>query len=121
MIAAGVDCFLMPSRYEPCGMNQMYSMLYGTLPIVHARGGLCDTVENYDEQSHIGPGFVFYQLDHRSLYDTVRWACATYYNRKRDFVAMQKYATQKDFSISKMANAYLKVHEYSLEAYRRSR
>ncbi|MDR3274248.1 MAG: glycogen synthase GlgA [Puniceicoccales bacterium] len=121
MIEASADCFLMPSRYEPCGMNQMYSMLYGTLPIVHATGGLRDTVENYDEQSHIGSGFVFHQLDHRSLYNTVCWACATYYDRKQDFVAMQKYAMQKDFSMNKMANAYLKVYEYSLKAHERSR
>ncbi|MDR2721063.1 MAG: glycogen synthase, partial [Puniceicoccales bacterium] len=67
-IEAGSDCFLMPSRYEPCGMNQMYSMLYGTLPIVRNIGGLRDTVENYDECAHSGSGFIFDELNHRSLY-----------------------------------------------------
>nr|MDR0680169.1 glycogen synthase [Puniceicoccales bacterium] len=117
LIEAGADCFLMPSRYEPCGMNQMYSMLYGTLPVVHATGGLRDSVENYDAQSRSGSGFVFYRLNHKSLYDSVGWACATYYDHRQDFVAMQKYAMQKDFSMEKMANAYLEVYEYSLDSH----
>jgi starch synthase len=94
----------------------MYSMLYGALPIVHATGGLRDTVENYNEQTHSGSGFVFDALDHRSLYNTVCWACSTYYDRRRDFIAMQKYAMRRDFSTAKMANEYLKVYRYSLHS-----
>lgn len=109
-IEAGADCFLMPSRYEPCGMNQMYSMLYGTLPIVHAVGGLRDTVENYDEWNHRGTGFVFYDFTHSALYNTVCWACSTYYDRKSDFQAMQKRAMQKDFSLSQFGQKYLDVY-----------
>ncbi|MDR2436206.1 MAG: glycogen synthase GlgA [Puniceicoccales bacterium] len=118
MIEAGSDCFLMPSRYEPCGMNQMYSMLCGTLPIVHATGGLRDTVENYDECAQTGSGFMLDELNHGSLYDTICWACATYYDRRKDFIAMQKYAMRKDFSLEKMANSYLKVYEYGMKARR---
>jgi starch synthase len=113
-IEAGSDCFLMPSRYEPCGMNQMYSMLYGTLPIVRATGGLNDTVDNYNEYTHTGSGFVFNNLDRGALYNTICWACSTYYDRREDFTAMQKYAMGKDFSLRGMANAYVKVYEYSV-------
>ena len=58
-IEAGADFFLMPSRFEPCGLNQMYSLRYGTLPIVRATGGLVDTVSNYDEPTGGGTGFMF--------------------------------------------------------------
>ena len=58
-VEAGCDLFMMPSRFEPCGLNQMYSLLYGTLPIVHATGGLVDTVQNYNEQTGEGTGFMF--------------------------------------------------------------
>ena len=60
LIEAGCDLFVMPSLFEPCGLNQMYSLKYGTLPIVHATGGLEDTVENYNEQTGEGTGFKFY-------------------------------------------------------------
>ncbi len=115
IIEAGVDCFLMPSRYEPCGMNQMYSMLYGTLPIVHAVGGLRDTVDNYDEQTGKGTGFVFYDFTHDAIYNTVCWACATYYDRRKNFRAMQKQAMKKDFSLSNLAQKYIDVYDSCLQ------
>ncbi len=58
-IEAGADFFVMPSRYEPCGLNQMYSLKYGTLPIVRRTGGLADSVQNFDPRSGTGTGFVF--------------------------------------------------------------
>jgi starch synthase len=116
IIEAGADCFLMPSRYEPCGMNQMYSMLYGTLPIVRATGGLNDTVDNYNERTHTGSGFVFDKLSYGALYNTICWVCSTYYDRRQDFISMQKYAMGKDFSLGKMASAYAKVYEYSIKS-----
>ncbi|MDE6432322.1 MAG: glycogen synthase GlgA [Opitutales bacterium] len=115
VIEAGADCFLMPSRYEPCGMNQMYSMLYGTLPIVHAVGGLRDTVENYNERSRTGTGFVFEDFTHGALYNTVCWACSTYYDRKDDFRAMQKQAMKKDFSLAQFGRKYADVYRFACE------
>jgi starch synthase len=66
-VEAGADMFLMPSRYEPCGLNQMYSLRYGTVPIVHKTGGLADTVWPFDEKSGHGTGFVFENFDDRGI------------------------------------------------------
>lgn len=86
-IEAGSDFFLMPSKFEPCGLNQLYSLSYGTVPIVRATGGLNDTIENFNEQTGEGTGFKFYDLNAHSLYNTVGWAVHTYFNNKE---AMQK-------------------------------
>lgn len=119
VIEAGADCFLMPSRYEPCGMSQMYSMLYGTLPIVHSVGGLRDTVDNYDERTHSGTGFAFFDFTHGALYNTVGWACSVYYDNKKDFCAMQKQAMKKDFSLSQLGQKYSDVYCFAYEALKR--
>ena len=73
-IEAGSDFFVMPSRFEPCGLNQMYSLRYGTLPVVRATGGLADTVLQYDETTGDGTGFRFDDLDPDSLADAIGWA-----------------------------------------------
>ena len=70
LIEAGSDMFLMPSRYEPCGLNQMYSLAYGTPPIVHRTGGLADTVSQWNPTTGEGNGFVFDHFDARGL----KWA-----------------------------------------------
>ena len=62
-IEAGADIFLMPSRYEPCGLNQIYSLRYGTVPVVRATGGLDDTIQNFDTKTHQGTGFKFEDYD----------------------------------------------------------
>jgi starch synthase len=80
LIEAGSDLFLMPSRYEPCGLNQMYSLAYGTPPIVHRTGGLADTVRHWDPQHGRGNGFVFDHFDLRGL----KWALGTAVNAYRD-------------------------------------
>jgi starch synthase len=115
-IEAGCDFFLMPSRFEPCGLNQMYSLRYGTLPIVHATGGLADTVQNYDEATGEGTGFVIYRLDARSLGDTVGWALSSYFGRPRDLDAMRRRGMNLDFSWSRAAERYEGLYR---EAYRR--
>jgi starch synthase len=115
-IEAGCDFFLMPSRFEPCGLNQMYSLRYGTLPIVHATGGLADTVRNYDEATGEGTGFVIHRLDAKSLGDTVGWALSTYFGRPQDMDRMRRRGMKLDFSWSRPAERYEALYR---EAYRR--
>lgn len=114
LIEAGSDFFLMPSKYEPCGLNQMYSMLYGTLPIVRRTGGLADTVEQYNEQTGEGTGFLFDSLTPSAIYDTVGWAVYAYYNKKDHIKKMQQKGMQKDFSWDKSAFGYEEVYSQSL-------
>ena len=77
-IEAGADMFLMPSRYEPCGLNQLYSLRYGTVPIVRATGGLDDTIESFDPQTHRGNGFKFEDYSPEALLQAVREALARF-------------------------------------------
>ncbi len=117
-IEAASDFFLMPSRFEPCGLNQMYSLRYGTLPIVRATGGLVDTVTNYDEAAGGGTGFVFHDLTPDALANTVGWALSTYADRPRHIAAMRKRAMSQDFSWDRAATAYERLY---LDAYERRR
>jgi starch synthase len=114
LIEAGSDFFLMPSRYEPCGLNQMYSLVYGTLPIVRKTGGLVDTVENFDEKTGSGTGFMFDYLSPSSIYDTVGWAVWAWYNRKNDIEKMRKRGMKMDFSWEISAKKYVEMYEKTL-------
>lgn len=98
LIEAGADFFLMPSLFEPCGLNQLYSMRYGTIPIVRGTGGLDDTVEQYDEVTGAGTGFKFHAPTARALYNTIGWAVSTYYDRRPHLEAMIDRAMRRDFS-----------------------
>ena len=109
-IEAGSDFFLMPSVFEPCGLNQLYSLRYGTLPIVHAVGGLNDTVENFDEYNHTGTGFKYYDQTPDALYNTIGWALSTWYNRPQDIQIMRRNAMQKRFSWEQATQEYLKIY-----------
>ena len=111
LIEAGCDFFIMPSIYEPCGLNQMYSSLYGTLPIVRATGGLDDTVENYDEATGGGTGFKFSDISQRALYHTIGWAVSTWWDRPQHYAQMQKRGMQKDFTWNHSAVEYERVYE----------
>ncbi len=113
-IEAGSDFFIMPSRYEPCGLNQMYSLLYGTLPIVRRTGGLADTVQNYNQETGEGTGFMFDELTPQSVFDTVGWAVYAWYNKKDHILAMQKRAMTQDFSWEASAEGYLEVYKKAL-------
>lgn len=115
LIEAGSDFFIMPSKYEPCGLNQMYSLLYGTLPIVRRTGGLADTVENYNEKNGDGTGFMFDYLSPDSIFDTVGWAAFAYYNKKEHILQMQKRGMNKDFSWKNSAQKYIDVYTAALE------
>jgi len=114
LIEAGSDFFLMPSRYEPCGLNQMYSLAYGTLPIVRRTGGLLDTVENYDENAGEGTGFMFNALTPGAIRDTVDWAVWTWHNRPDSIAAMRARAMAKDFSWEESARKYAGLYEAAL-------
>ncbi len=110
-VEAGADFFVMPSVYEPCGLNQMYSMIYGTLPIVRGTGGLVDTVDNFDEKNSKGTGFVFNDIAGKALENTIGWALSTWYNEKESYLAMQQRGMEKDFSWSKALSAYEAVYQ----------
>jgi starch synthase len=114
-IEAGADFFLMPSRYEPCGLNQMYSLAYGTLPIVRRTGGLVDTVENYNEATGSGTGFMFDDLNPSSIYNTVGWAVWAWYNRREHIDKMRTRAMRRNFSWDKSAVKYLEIYEQARE------
>lgn len=114
-IEAGSDFFLMPSRFEPCGLNQMYSLRYGTLPIVRATGGLDDTVENLDEATGGGDGFKFFALDANSLFNTVGWAVWTYYNKPETIENMRKQAMAKRFNWEDSAKRYEEMYKEAIK------
>ena len=113
-IEAGADFFIMPSRYEPCGLNQIYSLRYGTLPIVRNTGGLADTVEQYDERTGEGTGFKFEELSPHAIYYTVGWAVSTWYDRKHHIAKMRRKAMAQDFSWEDSARRYVAVYERAI-------
>ncbi|MCL2128397.1 MAG: glycogen/starch synthase, partial [Treponema sp.] len=118
LIEAGSDFFLMPSQYEPCGLNQMYSLAYGTLPVVRKTGGLTDTVENYDEVKGTGTGFMFDDLNPSSIYNTVGWAVWAWYNRPEHIAKMRLRAMGQDFSWERSAKEYVSLYEKTLSMLR---
>lgn len=105
-IEAGSDLFLMPSLFEPCGLNQIYSLRYGTLPIVRATGGLDDTIENYHNDGEHGTGFKFYDPTPEALVNTVGWAVHTWYNDRSGFMKMQSNAMEKRYDWEVAAREY---------------
>jgi starch synthase len=111
-IEAGSDMFLMPSLFEPCGLNQIYSLRYGTLPIVHATGGLDDTIENYDKVHKSGTGFKFYNATPEALIGTVEWAVDTWYQERADFKQLQHNATLKRFNWEEAAHGYEDLYRH---------
>lgn len=113
-IEAGADFFLMPSRYEPCGLNQIYSLKYGALPIVRDTGGLADTVEQYDERGGVGTGFKFRELSPEAIYYAVGWAVSTWYDRSYHIDRMRRQGMAQDFSWGASARVYLRVYEQAM-------
>jgi len=108
-IEAGSDIFLMPSRYEPCGLNQMYSLKYGTVPLVRATGGLEDTIENYNPKTDEGTGFKFQRYKSRDFLDTVRRALAVFRDRERWNELMIR-GMKADFSWQRAAREYMNLY-----------
>jgi starch synthase len=112
-IEAGADIYLMPSRYEPCGLNQIYSLRYGTVPIVRRTGGLADTVVDADADPRGGTGFTFPGYDAKELAATVSRALAAYADRPR-WEGIVRRAMEKDFSWGPSAREYAALYEKAL-------
>jgi starch synthase len=110
LIEAGADLFMMPSRFEPCGLNQMYSLRYGTLPVVRSTGGLDDTVENYDPATGAGNGFKFHDASGEALLGTLRWALHVFHNEPERWRQLQRAGMAVDFSWTASARAYLEAY-----------
>ncbi|MDP8207820.1 MAG: glycogen/starch synthase [Candidatus Electryonea clarkiae] len=108
-IEAGVDAYLMPSRYEPCGMNQMFSLRYGTPPIVHGTGGLIDTVDNFDEKNTNGTGFIFDEFNESALIDAIDRALTTFSDKKA-WKKLMRNGMAKDFSWMKSSEKILDIY-----------
>jgi starch synthase len=109
-IEAGADLFLMPSLYEPCGLNQMYSMRYGTVPVVRATGGLDDTVESYDVAMKKGNGFKFGPYSASAMLEKIREAIY-FYTQPDIWVQIQRNGMTTDSSWSAAANKYLELYD----------
>jgi 1,4-alpha-glucan branching enzyme len=109
-IEAGADIFLMPSRYEPSGLNQLYSMKYGTIPVVRATGGLKDSVEEFDPIRGTGNGFLFDSYDVDAFLGAIDRALAAF-RRKNDWTTLMKNAMAKDYSWSRSAREYAALYK----------
>lgn len=114
LLEAGSDIFLMPSRFEPCGLNQIYSLRYGTLPIVRNTGGLADTVTDAGERNlaaGTATGFVFDKMDAESLLGAIDRTLSCY-TRPEVWTALQTTGMNQDFSWSRSAEAYIRLYEH---------
>lgn len=114
LIEAGSDMFLMPSRYEPCGLNQLYSLRYGTIPIVRKTGGLADTIENANPSKGTGNGFVFTRYDAREMLNTIKFACEVYRD-KNVWEIMMLRGMRQDFSWDASAKKYVELYKRAME------
>ncbi len=114
LIEAGADMFLMPSRYEPCGLNQMYSLKYGTVPIVRETGGLADTVVNFDPKTGKGNGFTFKEYKAAAMMEAIRRAVDTF-DDKSVWRKIQQAGMQEDYSWQRSASEYMELYEKALE------
>ncbi len=118
-IEAGADLFLMPSKYEPCGLNQIYSLKYGTIPIVRATGGLDDTITDYDPSTGMGNGFKFVRYDSRDFLSQIRKAI-DFYVQPEHWTRLIRNAMHSDFSWQRSAEAYLQLYRKALDKKRGS-
>jgi starch synthase len=107
LIEAGADAFLMPSQFEPCGLNQMYSLRYGTLPVVHAVGGLADTVRDGRN------GFCFTEYSPAALLTTLKRVLSTFQNARK-WQTMQAAGMKQDYSWDRSAREYVKIYELAI-------
>ncbi|MFI5370529.1 MAG: glycogen synthase [Candidatus Eisenbacteria bacterium] len=120
LIEAGCDLFLMPSRYEPCGLNQMYSLRYGTVPVVRATGGLADTVEDFDPLTRDGNGFLFHEYEPVAMVNALRRALAAY-RQPHLWSRLRANGMGRDFSWRVSADGYDRFYAEALERVRSGR
>ena len=113
-IYASCDAFLMPSRFEPCGLSQLMALRYGTLPIVRETGGLKDTVDPYNEYDGTGTGFAFRNYNAHEMASAVRYAEKIYYDKKREWNKMVDRAMAQDFSWKRSALQYQELYDWLL-------
>ena len=111
-IYAASDAFLMPSLFEPCGLSQLMSLRYGTLPIVRETGGLKDTVVPYNEYEGTGTGFSFVNYNAHEMLSTIRYAESIYYDKKREWNKMIDRAMAADFSWNNSARQYEEMYNW---------
>ncbi len=109
-IEAGADMFLIPSRYEPCGLNQIYSLKYGTVPIVRATGGLDDTIEPWDARTGRGTGFKFSDYTGEALLATIKQALLAYQDPS-SWQMLMRNGMSRDFSWGASAREYGKIYD----------
>ncbi len=109
-VYAACDAFLMPSLFEPCGLSQLMSLRYGTVPIVRETGGLKDTVEPYNEYESKGTGFSFMNYNAHEMLNTIRYAEHVYYNKKREWNKIIDRAMAADFSWNQSAKKYEQLY-----------
>lgn len=109
-VYASCDAFLMPSLFEPCGLSQLMSLRYGTVPIVRETGGLKDTVEPYNEYESKGTGFSFANYNAHEMLGTIKYAMNTYYNKKREWNKMVDRGMMADFSWNVSARKYEQIY-----------
>ncbi len=115
LVYAGSDMFLMPSHYEPCGLGQLISLKYGTVPIVRETGGLADTIIDADQDPKNGNGFMFSEYTGEALLDAVKRAVAGYSQNKKRWQAIQKRGMDADFSWGASARKYGELYQKALE------
>ncbi|NIZ47014.1 glycogen synthase GlgA [Entomospira nematocerorum] len=115
VVEAGADFFLMPSRYEPCGLNQMYSLRYGTLPIVRRTGGLVDTVTSYQKETGDGTGWIFNDYNVDGCWWALNDAIETYYQRPDHIEGMRERAMKEDFTWMSSAKLYETAYERAIK------
>ena len=110
VIFSGADMYLMPSRFEPCGLSQMMAMRYGTVPVVHATGGLKDSVRPYSDFDGIGDGFAFDSYQAKDLLLAIQDAVKLYFGDRKKFKELRKRGMTKDFSWDKSAQQYQRMY-----------
>ena len=110
IIFSGADMYLMPSRFEPCGLSQMMAMRYGTVPIVHSTGGLKDSVRPYKDFDGIGDGFAFSDYHAKDLLLAIQEAVMLYFGNEKQFKELRKRGMTKDFTWTKSAREYARMY-----------